>query len=98
MLTAEELLEEVVCVMHTLSKDHLVSIREFLSMIEKIDVSRKTRLSLLTCIMNYLEREEIGELEDGGMTELLLLKDKVTEITKSTKNEPGQKDKLSFSS
>ncbi|KAL3992412.1 transcription factor AP-1 [Sarotherodon galilaeus] len=84
MSSVEELREEVVREMHTLSKDQLVSICEFLGIAEKIDVSRKTRLSLLTHIQIHIEREGITVLEDEGMSELLLLNDKIAEVMKET--------------
>ncbi|CAI5644958.1 unnamed protein product [Oreochromis niloticus] len=82
MSSVEELREEVVREMHTLSKDQLVSICEFLGIAEKIDVSGKTRLSLLTHIQIHIEREGITELEDEGMSELF--NDKIAEVMKET--------------
>ncbi|KAL3999231.1 homeobox protein HoxA/B/C/D4 [Sarotherodon galilaeus] len=82
MSSVEELREEVVREMHTLSKDQLVSM--FLGIADKIDVSRKTRLSLLTHIQIHIEREDITVLEDEGMSELLLLNDKIGEVMKET--------------
>lgn len=48
---------------------------------EKIEhVAGKNRTSLITMINNHLQREELEELEDMGISELLLTKDKVTEL------------------
>lgn len=43
--------------------------------------------------MKYLERKGVTELEDEGMSVLLLLKDKITDLTTSTDNGAGQTDK-----
>lgn len=82
MTTAlEELQEEVVGELHTLTKDKLLEICDFLDISgeQRRDVQDKSRISLMTHIMRFLEREEAAELEDGGMSELLLLKDKMTD-------------------
>lgn len=82
MTTAlEELQEEVVGELHTLTKDKLLEICDFLDISgeQRRDVQDKSRISLMTHIMMFLEREEVAELEDGGMSELLLLKDKMTD-------------------
>lgn len=77
-----ELQEEVVGALHTLRRDNLLIVCDFLNISgeRRIDVERKSRISLVTHVMKYLDREEMLELEDGGMSELLLLKDKVTEL------------------
>ena len=40
-------------------------------------------LFLISCITSHLEREELNELEDQGMTELLILKDLIVEFQKT---------------
>lgn len=78
MTTAvEELQEEVVGVIHTLNKDNLLEICDFLNISE--DVKGKFRITLMTHIMKHIEREELTELEDEGMAELLL-KDKIADV------------------
>lgn len=95
MTTAlEELQEEVVGELHTLTKDKLLEICDFLDISgeQRRDVQDKSRISLMTHIMMFLEREEVAELEDGGMSELLLLKDKMTEMISGIDNKTGQTD------
>lgn len=43
-------------------------------------VTGKSRAALITLISNHIQREELEELEDNGMTDLLLLKDNITEL------------------
>ena len=50
----------------------------------------KSRISLVTHVMKYLEREEITDLEDEGMSVLLLLKYKITDLTTSADSGVGQ--------
>lgn len=90
MTTVEDLREEVVGEMQTLTKDNLITICDLLKISGQANVSGKTRLSLLTHILKHLERDEIEELDDEGMAELLILKDKVAEITKGTNNEEAE--------
>ena len=90
----EELQEEVVGELRTLTKDKLLEICDFLyiSGEQRRDVQNKSRISLMTHIMMFLEREEVAELEDGGMSELLLLKDEMTEMISGIDNKTGQTD------
>lgn len=44
----------------------------------KVDVKGKFCISLMTHVMKHIERGELAELEDDGMSELLSLKDKIT--------------------
>lgn len=46
----------------------------------------KTCMLLVTHIMKHLEREEVGELQDDGMSELLLLRDKMSDMNNATDN------------
>lgn len=79
--TLEELQEEVVGALHTLTREDLLGICDFLNISgeQRANVKGKSRISLVIHIMKYLEREEVAELEDDGMSELLLLKDKITD-------------------
>lgn len=88
----EELQEEVVGELHTLTKDNLLRVCDFLNISgeQKINVEGKSRISLMTHIMKHLERDEVTELEDGGMAELLLLKDKITDLGASATNGEAQ--------
>lgn len=78
--TLEELQEEVVGALHTLTREDLLGICDFLNISgeQSATVKGKSCMSLVIHIMKYLEREEV-ELEDEGMSELLLLKDKITD-------------------
>lgn len=90
----EELQEEVVGELHTLTKDKLLEICDFLEISgeQRRDVKDKSRIALMTRIMMFLEREEVAELEDGGMSELLLLRDEMTEMISGIDNKTGQID------
>ena len=74
--TLEELQEEVVGELYTLTKDNLQDLCDFLKISGTI--KGKSCLSLVTHILNHMESDEITELEDDGMSEWLILKDKVT--------------------
>lgn len=76
MTALEELQEEVAAELHKLTRDNLLKVCDFLDISgeQRADVKGKSRISLVTHVMKYLEREEVTELEDGGMSEWLLLK------------------------
>lgn len=84
----EDLKLEVGGALYTLTRDALVEICDFLTIagpkFEK--VSGKNRSFLISYITNHLEREELDELEDQGMSELLGLKDKIIELQHSPQN------------
>lgn len=92
MTTLEELQEEVVAALHILTRDNLLGICYFLNISgeQRTDVRGKSCISLVTHIMKYLEREEVAELEDDGMSELLLLKDKVADMISGIDNETAR--------
>jgi len=83
MSMLEQLQEQIVREVHTLAKDHLVTICEYLGIADEIKASTRTRLSLLTHIQMHIGRDEMEELEDQGMSELLLLNDEIAEIIKA---------------
>ena len=78
MTALEELQEEVVGALYTLTRDNLLEISDFLNISgdQRADVKGKSRISLVTHILKHLEREEVADLEDDGMSEFLSLKDK----------------------
>lgn len=86
MSALEELLEEVVGGLNALTRDNLLEVCDFLKISgeRRAAVEVKSRISLVTHVMKYLEREGVAELEDEGMSELLLLKDKITDLTTDT--------------
>lgn len=89
----EDLHEEVVGGLHALTKEHLLDICDFLQISgeERADVREKSRMSLVTHIMKHLEREDLADLEDQGMSELLALRDKVAELTSTgIHNQPSE--------
>ena len=93
MTTALEELQEVeVGELHTLTKDKLLEICDFLDISgeQRRHFQDKSQKSLMTHIMMFLEREEVAELEDGGMSELLLLKDEITEMISGIDEKQGK--------
>lgn len=78
----ETLQLEIFGLLCTLPADNLKSLCDFLAIAgEKFEhVAGKNRASLITMISNHLQREELQELEDMGISELLFVKDKVTEL------------------
>lgn len=46
----------------------------------------------MTYVMGHLERQELAELEDDGMSELLLLKDKIADLATEADNETVKSD------
>ncbi len=92
MTAMEELQEEVVEMLHTLTRDSLLGICDFLNISgeQRAEVKGKSRISLVTHIVKYIDREELAELEDNGMSELLLLKDKVADTIHGISSETVQ--------
>jgi len=90
--TLEEVQGELVGKLHTLTKDNLLEICDFLGISgeQRIKVQDKSRISLRTLIMMFIEREELAELEDDGMSELLLLQDKMAEMNSGKDNKTEQ--------
>lgn len=74
--------------LYTLTRDALVEVCDFLAIAGPgfENVSGKSRSSLISYITRHLEREELSELEDEGMSELLSLKDKIIDLQHSTQN------------
>lgn len=71
--------EEISEILCTLPKEKILDLLSSLP-IPSENLASKTRLSLISLVSNYLEREEVGQLEDGGMAELLAIKDKLDEL------------------
>lgn len=82
METLEDLKLEVVGTLYTLSSDQLIAVCNFLHIFgtEHENVLGKSRSFLIAHIVKYIERDEVEELEDQGMSLLLNLKDKIVEI------------------
>ena len=84
----EDLKLEVCRALYTLTRDDLIEVCDFLAIagIRFEKVSGKSRSSLILHIISYLEREELSESEDGGMAELLMLKDKIVELQQAAES------------
>lgn len=78
----EDLKLEVIGTLYTLSSDHLIAVCDFLKIsgTEHENVLDKGRSFLISHIVKHVERDEVNELEDQGMSFLLNLKDKIAEI------------------
>lgn len=78
----ETLQLEILGLLCTLPADKLKKLCVFLYIAgeEFEHVAGKNRASLITMISNHLQREELQELEDMGISELLFLKDKIAEL------------------
>ena len=95
MSALDELLEEVVGKLHALTRDNLLEICDFLKISgdRRAAVEAKSRISLVTHVLKHLEREEVADLNDDGMAELLMLTDKITDLTTGTDSEAAQLEK-----
>lgn len=78
----ETLQMEILGLLCTLPADNLKSLCALLNIAGEgfEHVAGKNRASLITMISNHLQREELQELEDMGMSEVLSVKDEVTEL------------------
>lgn len=56
------------------------------------NVVGKTRNALVSLIIQHVERDELSELEDEGMSEMLSLMDKITTLQEANKNTMAEKD------
>lgn len=83
--------EQVGGALYTLTGDALIDVWDFLTIAgSQFEVSGKSRS--ISNFIGHLERE-LGELEDQGMTELLILKDTIVELQMAAQNsEPQQLD------
>lgn len=83
----EKLQLEIIGDLCLLSRDILVEICESLLIAGPTfeHVTGKNRTALITLISNHIQREELDELEDKGMSDLLHLKDKITELLEASK-------------
>lgn len=95
----EEMQVEVIAMLNPLSREKLLSVCEFLKIAEQENIPSKSRMSLISHILKHLE-EGMAELEDGGMSVLLSLRDKIIEVNTATENdtvgpsEVTEKDRL----
>lgn len=95
----DDLQAEVMTLLNHLQKDELFKVCDFLCIAHE-NIASKSRMYLISYIIQHLQREEVLELEDGGMAELLGLRDKIEElrcVTETQITEPHEiteKDKL----
>lgn len=73
----ENLRLQVVGALYSLSRENLVKLCVSLHIEHDIDTSRSYVISTL---VRHFEREGLEELEDGGMSELLCVRDKICEL------------------
>ncbi len=81
----EEMQVEVITMLNSLSKDKLLSVCEFLHVAEPEKIVSKSRMSLISHVLQHLE--DITVLEDGGMSEPLRLRDQIIELNIVTESE-----------
>ncbi len=74
----EEMQVEVITMLNSLCKDKILSVCEFLHVAEPEKILSKSRMSLISHVLQHLE--DITELEDGSMLELLRLRDRIIEF------------------
>ncbi|KAL6485752.1 hypothetical protein MHYP_G00051440 [Metynnis hypsauchen] len=100
MEALKEVQEEIAEIMCTLSREKLILLSSLLS-IPSEDLPSHTRLSLISLVSNHLVREELGELEDGGMAELRSIRERLNELVDAPvvnqaegESENSEKEKL----
>ncbi|XP_033181946.1 uncharacterized protein LOC117152876 [Anabas testudineus] len=86
--TLEDFKLEVIGTLYTLTRETLIEICNFLDIecLIQIDLTGKSRSFLISVIVKHLNRDEVEDLEDGGMAELLMLRDKISESRESIEN------------
>ncbi len=81
----KEMQVEVITMLNSLTKDKFLSVFEFLHVAEPEKIVSKSCMSLISHVLQHLE--DITELEDGGMSELLRLRDQIIELNIFTESE-----------
>jgi hypothetical protein len=84
----EKIQLEVIKELRVLSRDHLVDLCVSLTIAgaEFEHVTGKGRAALITLISNYIQSEELGNLEDEGMSRLLHLQYNISELQTAAEN------------
>ena len=79
---------EVKGALFQLNKDELMQICDFLEMsgLNREEMIGKTPNALVSNIIQYIERDEISELEDQGMSGLLVLMDMIKTVQDASKS------------
>lgn len=90
----ENLQFEVKAALFQLTTDQLMQISDFLEIsgTNRGNIVGKTRNALVSLIIQYVERDELSELEDEGMSELLSLMDMIKTLQEASKNNTPEKD------
>lgn len=86
----ENLKLEVTGALYALSKENHPELCKF-PRIECEYAISQSRSFLISVIVRHVEREASEELEDAGMSELLCLKDKISEIQSANGNSDSEK-------
>ncbi len=86
----EDLKLEVTGALYALSNENLLELFEFLR-IDCENAINQSRSFLISVILRHIEREALEEIEDAGMSELLCLKDKISEIQRVNGNSDPDK-------
>lgn len=84
----EDLKLEVIGSLYSLSREILVKLCEFINIDECENVISKTRSGVISVLVKHIEREELSELEDEGMSEFLHLRDKIYELQRDNEQTP----------
>lgn len=88
----EEMQVEVITMLNSISKDKLLSVCDFLHVAEPEKIVSKSCMSLISYVLQHLE--DITELEDGGMSELLRLRDQIIELNTVTESETAGQSEI----
>lgn len=85
---------EIKATLFQFTTDQLMEISDFLDIAgtNRENVVGKTRNALVSLIIQHVERDELSELEDEGMSEMLSLMDKITTLQEANKNTMAEKD------
>lgn len=78
-----------------LTTDELMQISDFLEIsgTNREKITGKTRNALVSHIIQYIENDELSELEDEGMSDLLSLIDMIKTLQEASKNDTSAKTK-----
>lgn len=86
---------EVKGALFQLTTDELMQISDFLEIsgTNREKITGKTRNALVSHIIQYIENDELSELEDEGMSDLLSLMDMIKTLQEASKNDTSAKTK-----
>lgn len=90
----ENLQFEIKAALFQFATDQLMEISDFLDIsgTNRENVVGKTRNALVSLIIQHIERDELSEYDDEGMSELLSLMDTITTLQEANKNNMAEKD------